>query len=144
MGAPLFWRLMQAMLSSFLAFVAFGTRKGILRYRICAPCSKRLPTVRDAFSEALRAQNRLLGYGRNIRYRKRPPTVRDTSSEAQNSRLADCGQPPAVPDTFSEAQNSLLPHRMHLQHKKRPPTARDAFQRRETADSDTSPLNLSN
>ncbi len=68
MGAPFFWRLwhsMQAMLSSFLAFAKFGTRKGILRYGICVPCSKRLPTVRDAFSEALRAQNRLLGYGMN-------------------------------------------------------------------------------
>ncbi len=90
MGAPFFWRLwhsMQAMLSSFLAFAKFGTRKGLLRYRICVPCSKRLPTVRDAFSEALRAQNRLLGYGRNIRYRKPPPTVRDAFSKAQNSRL---------------------------------------------------------
>ena len=75
------------MLSSFLAFAKFGTRKGLLRYGICVPCSKRLPTVRDAFSEALRAQNRLLGYGRDIRYRKRPPTVRDASSEARNSRL---------------------------------------------------------
>ena len=46
-------------------FVAFGTRKGLLRYRICVPCSKRLPTVRDAFSEALRAQNRLFRYGMN-------------------------------------------------------------------------------
>ena len=27
---------------------------------------------------------------------------------------ADCGQPPAAPDTSSEAQNSLLLHRMHL------------------------------
>ena len=48
-------------------FVAFGTRKGLLRYRICVPCSKRLPTVRDAFSEALRAQNRLFRYGMNCR-----------------------------------------------------------------------------
>ena len=46
-------------------FVAFGTRKGLLRYGICVPCSKRLPTVRDAFSEALRAQNRLFRYGMN-------------------------------------------------------------------------------
>ena len=53
-----------------------GTRNRLLRYRICVPCSKRLPGVRDAFSEALRAQNRLLGYGREIRYQKHPPTVR--------------------------------------------------------------------
>ena len=29
------------------------------------PCKKQPPGVRDAFSEALRAQNRLLGYGIN-------------------------------------------------------------------------------
>ena len=66
---------------------AFGVKSRLLRYGICVPCSKRLPGVRDAFSEALRAQNRLLGYGRDIRYRKRPPTVRDASSKA--SRTAD-------------------------------------------------------
>ena len=48
-----------------------GTRKGLLRYGIDTRCQKRHPTVRDAFSEALRAQNRLLGYGREIRYQKR-------------------------------------------------------------------------
>ena len=91
MGAPLFWRLwhsMQAMLSSFLAFAKFGTKKGLLRYRICVPCSKRLPPVRNAFSEALRAQNRLLGYGWDIRYRKHPPTVRDAFPKAR--RTAFC------------------------------------------------------
>lgn len=36
-----------------------------MRYGIDARCQKRLPTVRDAFSEALRAQNRLLVYGMN-------------------------------------------------------------------------------
>ena len=52
-----------------------------------APClcvrtryRKRPPGVRDAFSEAFGAKNRLLGYGRDIRYRKRPPTVRNTHS----------------------------------------------------------------
>ena len=70
-----------------MPLLAFGTGEGLLGYGICVPCSKRLPGVRDAFSEALRAQNRLLGYGRDIRYRKRPPTVRDAFSEAQNSRL---------------------------------------------------------
>ena len=49
----------------FLPFAAFGTGEGLLRYRICVPCLKRLPTVRDAFSEALRAQNRLFRYGMN-------------------------------------------------------------------------------
>ena len=52
-----------------------------------APClcvrtryRKRPPGVRDAFSEAFGAKNRLLRYGRDIRYRKRPPTVRGASS----------------------------------------------------------------
>ena len=53
-----------------------GTRNTLLRYGIDTRCQKRHPTVRDAFSEALRAQNRLLGYGREIRYQKHPPTVR--------------------------------------------------------------------
>ena len=52
-----------------------GTRNTLLRYGIDTRCQKRHPTVRDAFSEALRAQNRLLGYGREIRYQKHPPTV---------------------------------------------------------------------
>ena len=50
--------------------LAFGTGEGLLRYGICVPCSKRLPGVRDAFSEALGAQNRLLWYGM-----KRPDAV---------------------------------------------------------------------
>ena len=53
-----------------------GTRKGLLRYGIDTRCQKRHPTVRDAFSEALRAHNGLLGYGREIRYQKHPPPVR--------------------------------------------------------------------
>ena len=64
-----------------------GTRKGLLRYGIDTRCQKRHPTVRDAFSEALRAQNRLLGYGREIRYQKHPPTVRGAvHSEARCTR----------------------------------------------------------
>ena len=70
------WHSLQAILFSFLPFVAFGTGEGLLRYGIRIRCSKRLPVVRDAFSEALRAQNRLLRYGRNIRYRKPPSLVR--------------------------------------------------------------------
>ena len=44
-------------------WLAFGTGEGLLGYGICVPCAKRLPGVRDAFSEALRAKNRLLVYG---------------------------------------------------------------------------------
>ena len=69
-----------AMLSSFLAFVVFGAKKGLLVYRMDVRCQNRPPTVRDAFSKALRAKNRLLWYGRDIRYQKPPPTVRDASS----------------------------------------------------------------
>ena len=84
--------------------LAFGTGEGLLRYGICVPCSKRLPGVRDAFSEALGAKNRLLRYGRDIRCQKQPSVVRDASSKAR--RIADStgrGQPPVVRDAFSEA-----------------------------------------
>ena len=85
-----------------LVKIVRSTGEGHLRYGICVPCSKRLPGVRDASSEAFGVKNRLLRYGRDIRYRKRPPTVRDASSKA--SRTADstnCGQPPAAPDASS-------------------------------------------
>ena len=80
-----------------------GTRNRLLRYRICVPCSKRLPGVRDASSEALGAQNRLLRYGRDNRCQKQASVVRDAFSEA------------------CRAKSSLLPHRTHLQCAKRPP-----------------------
>ena len=82
---------------------ALGTGEGPLRYRICVPCSKRPPPVRDAFSVALGAQNRLLRYGRDIRCQKQASVVRDAFSEA------------------CRAKSSLLPHRTHLQCAKRPP-----------------------
>ena len=84
--------------------LAFGTGEGLLRYGICVPCSKRLPGVRDAFSEAFGVKNRLLRYGRDIRCQKQPSVVRDASSKAR--RIADStgrGQPPVVRDAFSEA-----------------------------------------
>ena len=59
---------------------ALGTGEGHLRYGICVPCSKRPPPVRDAFSEAFGVKNRLLRYGRYIRYRKPPSTVRNRHS----------------------------------------------------------------
>ena len=79
---PFFWQLwhsLQAMLFSFLAFVAFGTGEGLLWYGICVPCSKRPPGVRDAFSEAFGVKNRLLRYGRDIRCAEQPSVVRDAS-----------------------------------------------------------------
>ena len=50
-----------------VGWLAFGTGEGLLWYRICVPCSKRLPGVRDAFSETFGVKNRLLRYGRDIR-----------------------------------------------------------------------------
>ena len=78
------WYSLQAMLFSFLPFVAFGTGEGLLRYGIRIRCSKRLPVVRDSFSDAFGVKNRLLWYGRNIRYRKRPPTVRNRHAVLKN------------------------------------------------------------
>ena len=84
--------------------LAFGTGDGLLRYGICVPCSKRLPGVRDAFSEAFGVKNRLLRYGSDIRCQKQPSLVRYASSKARRTAdSTDCGQPPAAPDAFSEA-----------------------------------------
>ena len=73
------WYSLQAMLFSFLPFVAFGTGEGLLWYGICVPCSKRPPGVRDAFSEALGVKNRRFRYGRDIRCAEQPPVVRGAS-----------------------------------------------------------------
>ena len=104
---------------------ALGTGNGPLRYRICVPCSKRPPPVRDAFSEAFGVKNRLLRYGRDIRCQKQPSLVRNASSKARRTAdSTDCVQLPVVRDAFSEAcraKSSLLPHRTHLQCAKRPP-----------------------
>ena len=63
-----------------VGWLEFGTGEGLLGYGICVPCSKGLPPVRDAFSGALGAQNRLLRYRRDIRYQKPPPTVRNEAT----------------------------------------------------------------
>ncbi len=76
--------------------VAFGTVKGLLGYGICARCKKQAPVVRDAFSGALGAQNRLLWYGSDIWYRKPP-----FSGTEQIFVCAE--QPPVVRDAFSGA-----------------------------------------
>ena len=82
--------------------LAFGTGEGHLWYGICVPCSKRLPGVRDAFSEAFGVKNRLLRYGRDIRCQKQPSLVRDASSKARRTAdSTDCGQTPTAPDASS-------------------------------------------
>ena len=89
-----FWRLLysaRAMLSFFWQFEKFGTGDGLLWYGKFTRCTKRLPGVRDAFSEAFGVKNRLLRYGRDIRYRKRPPLVRGASSERRLFDIAACG-----------------------------------------------------
>lgn len=117
-----------------------GTRNALLRYGICVPCSKRLPGVRDAFSEAFGVKNRLLRYGIDIRCQKQAPGVRDASSKARRTAdSTDCGQPPAALDAFQRrpcqkqhlptgrifrggrAKSSPLPHWTHLQCAKRLP-----------------------
>ena len=84
----------------------FGQIENIKRqslwYGICVPCAKRLPGVRDAFSEAFGVKNRLLRYGRDIRCQKQAPVVRDAFSKARRiADSTDCGQPAAAPDASS-------------------------------------------
>ena len=68
--------------------LAFGTGEGLLWYGICVPCSKRLPVVRDASSEAFGVKNRLLRYGRDIRCTKQGSCgTRRIFKGPQNSRL---------------------------------------------------------
>ena len=101
-----------------LVKIVRSTGEGHLRYGICVPCSKRLPGVRDAFSEAFGVKNRLLRYGKDIRCQKQPPAPPNAFSKAQKRHPAtlnasskarrtadstDCGQPPGVRDAFSEA-----------------------------------------
>ena len=68
--------------------MALGTRNRLLRYGICVPCSKRLPGVRDAFSEALGVKNRRFWYRREIRCAKTAFSgTRRIFKGPQNSRL---------------------------------------------------------
>ena len=52
--------------------LAFGTGEGLLWHEICVPCSKRLPGVRDAFSEACRAKSSTCRTGRIFSARNGP------------------------------------------------------------------------
>ena len=98
----------QAIPFSFQASVIFCTRKGLLRYGICAPCEKQAPGVRDAFSEAFGVKNRLLRYGIDIRCQKQAPGVRDASSKARSTAdSTDCGQPPAAPAASSVRETAV-------------------------------------
>ena len=79
-----------------VGWLEFGTGEGLLGYRICVPCSKRLPPVRDASSEAFGVKNRLLRCRRDIRYRKPPPTVRNEATgcghcvDSSDLRICHC------------------------------------------------------
>ena len=93
-----------------LVKIVRSTGEGHLRYGICVPCSKRLPGVRDAFSEAFGVKNRRFRYGRDIRCQKQPSLVRDASSKSRRiADSTDCGQPPA--------------HRTHFQRRAVPKAA---------------------
>ena len=73
------------------------------------PCPKRLPGVRDAFSEAFGAKNRLIRYGICVRCSKQAPVVRDASSKARRTAdSTDCGQPTAAPDASSVRETAPL------------------------------------
>ena len=95
---------------NLLQCLAFGTGEGHLWYGICVPCSKRLPGVRDASSEAFGVKNRLLRYGRDIRCTKTPFCgTRRISKARRTADSTDCGQPPA--------------HRTHFQRRAVPKAA---------------------
>ena len=99
--------------SSPFCRVAFGTRNALLRYGICVPCSKRLPGVRDAFSEAFGVKNRLLGYGRDIRCAKQAPMVRlasrnDPSGEGTQNGTQNGIQKAIQNGTRKATQNGIF------------------------------------
>ena len=52
-----------------MPLLAFG-----MGYGICVPCSKRLPGVRDAFSEIFGAKNSLLWYATHLQRPAEQPT----------------------------------------------------------------------
>ena len=83
-------------------FEKFGTGNSLLRYGIHTRCSKRLPTVRDAFSEAFGVKNRLFRYRRDIRCAKQPPVVREAFSETFDNKKGSWG----TRRIFGGAQNS--------------------------------------
>ena len=84
--------------------LAFGTGEGHLWYGICVPCSKRLPGVRDAFSEAFGVKNRLLGYGTDIRCAEQAPPVRLASRNDPSGEGIQNGTQKATRNTL---QNTL-------------------------------------
>ena len=80
--------------------LAFGTGEGHLRYGICVPCSKRLPGVRDAFSEAFGvktgfygteeifgAKNSLLWYAMHLQRPAEQPTPQTVDSLLPTGRI---------------------------------------------------------
>ena len=80
--SPLFWHLQNSVpeRASYGTEYTCRAKKGFLRYA-------------TRFLKPSCAQNRLLGYGRDIRYQKGHPTVRDASSKARNSRLRYASPP---------------------------------------------------
>ena len=60
--------------------LAFGIGESHLWYGICVPCSKRLPGVRDASSEAFGVKNRLLRYATHLKRPAEQPTPQTVDS----------------------------------------------------------------
>ena len=87
----------------FLLFVVFGTGEGLLRYGIRIRCSKRLPGVRDAFSEAhsvlktgfygtegiFGAGNPLLWYGTDTRIGPRSEDAAECGSRFEDATVVE-------------------------------------------------------
>ena len=99
--------------SSLPLCLAFGTGEGLLWYGICVPCSKRLPGVRGAFSEAFGVKNRLLRYGRDIRCAKTASSgTRCIFKGPQNSRLHRLRTASCRSGHIFSARNGHLRYRM--------------------------------
>ena len=99
---------------------ASGVRKihsvqktGLCVYRRGIRCKKQPSGVRDAYSEALGAKNRLLVYRMEIRCRKQASGVPDAASKTRSSllllqmHLRKHGTAPATPDAFSKARRTI-------------------------------------
>ena len=109
-------------------------RSGHLWYGICVPCSKRLPGVRDAFSEAFGVKNRLFRYGKGIRCMKTPffcteGVFRGTRCSKQASTVR---KRYSVPKTGSSGTRRIFKGRRTADSTDcgQPPARRTHFQRR--------------
>ena len=88
--------------------LAFGTGEGLLWYGICVPCSKRLPGVRDAFSETCRAKSSLLPHRTHLQCAKRPRS--EVSRHKKETKVKDFDL--FCRGTVTRTQDPLVPNQM--------------------------------